>query len=207
MDQELVVRAKDGDPGAFRTLAIESHPRLFTAAFGILRDQAVTLGPGDAIFLPAIPADEVDEEAVLRVANPGSQEATAYTFHKHDLDGGPWLGFPDGVTLDGWDYALGLAPWDPFNGTDVHVRLSRLTGEPGTMIPVPEPPGVGLYYVESGVLDQVTAGPEREFTTAWRSRHNGSITSTENLEKTLEITGDGPASLLALAVVPVSTDR
>lgn len=41
MDQELVARAKGGDPGAFRTLAIESHPRLFGAAFGILRDQAL----------------------------------------------------------------------------------------------------------------------------------------------------------------------
>jgi RNA polymerase sigma-70 factor (ECF subfamily) len=39
MDQELVVRAKGGDPSAFRTLAIESHPRLFDAAYGILRDR------------------------------------------------------------------------------------------------------------------------------------------------------------------------
>jgi RNA polymerase sigma-70 factor (ECF subfamily) len=34
-----LVRAKDGDPGAFRALAVEQHPRLFAAAFGILRDR------------------------------------------------------------------------------------------------------------------------------------------------------------------------
>ena len=39
MDEELVRRAKDGDPGAFRALAIEQHPRLFAAAYGILRDR------------------------------------------------------------------------------------------------------------------------------------------------------------------------
>jgi len=39
MDHKLVVRARGGDPGAFRTLAIESHARLFGAAFGILRDR------------------------------------------------------------------------------------------------------------------------------------------------------------------------
>ncbi len=39
MDEELVTRARDGDPGAFRALAVESHPRLFAAAYGILRDR------------------------------------------------------------------------------------------------------------------------------------------------------------------------
>lgn len=41
MDQGLVRRAKDGDPEAFRALAIASHPRLFSAAFGILRDRGL----------------------------------------------------------------------------------------------------------------------------------------------------------------------
>ena len=39
MDQGLVVRAQNGDPGAFRALAVVSHPRLFRAAYGILRDR------------------------------------------------------------------------------------------------------------------------------------------------------------------------
>ncbi len=41
MDRRLVLRAKDGDPEAFRALAIASHPRLFEAAFGILRDRGL----------------------------------------------------------------------------------------------------------------------------------------------------------------------
>ena len=38
MDEGLVLRAQDGDPDAFRALAIAQHPRLFAAAYGILRD-------------------------------------------------------------------------------------------------------------------------------------------------------------------------
>ena len=38
MDRDLVVKAQHGDPGAFRTLALASHARLYKAAQGILRD-------------------------------------------------------------------------------------------------------------------------------------------------------------------------
>jgi RNA polymerase sigma factor (sigma-70 family) len=39
MDEGLIRRAQDGDPDAFRALAITQHPRLFAAAYGILRDR------------------------------------------------------------------------------------------------------------------------------------------------------------------------
>ena len=38
MDKDLVVRAQQGDQRAFEALAVSSHPRLFRAAHGILRD-------------------------------------------------------------------------------------------------------------------------------------------------------------------------
>ncbi len=38
MDQELVVRARDGDRRAFVALTAADYPRLFRLAFGILRD-------------------------------------------------------------------------------------------------------------------------------------------------------------------------
>ncbi len=38
MDQELVVRARDGDQRAFVTLVASEYPRLFRLAFGTLRD-------------------------------------------------------------------------------------------------------------------------------------------------------------------------
>ena len=41
MDQELVVRAQDGDQRAFVTLTAADYPRLFRLAFGILRDHGM----------------------------------------------------------------------------------------------------------------------------------------------------------------------
>jgi RNA polymerase sigma-70 factor (ECF subfamily) len=38
MDRDLVLRAQQGDTGAFETLAVASHPRLHKVAHGILRD-------------------------------------------------------------------------------------------------------------------------------------------------------------------------
>ncbi len=41
MDQELVVRAKEGDQRAFVALTAADYPRLFRLAFGILRDHGM----------------------------------------------------------------------------------------------------------------------------------------------------------------------
>jgi RNA polymerase sigma-70 factor (ECF subfamily) len=38
MDQDLVVRVQQGDQRAFETLVMADHPRLYRAAYGILRD-------------------------------------------------------------------------------------------------------------------------------------------------------------------------
>lgn len=38
MDKDLVIKAQRGDAAAFRAIAVASHPRLFKAAQGILRD-------------------------------------------------------------------------------------------------------------------------------------------------------------------------
>ena len=38
-DQNLVVRVQQGDQRAFETLVVADHPRLFRAAYGILRDR------------------------------------------------------------------------------------------------------------------------------------------------------------------------
>ena len=53
MDQDLVVRAQQGDRRAFETLALDSHPRLFKVAHGILRNAAL--------------AEDVTQQALLDI--------------------------------------------------------------------------------------------------------------------------------------------
>jgi hypothetical protein len=164
---------------------------------------SVTLAVGDAIFLPAIPIDEVDDEAPIVFANPGSEAVTARSFHTHQEDG-TFYGYLPGLTLGDWDMA---GPFDPATieamaGTDVLFRLSRIIGGPGAELPTIAPPGFGLYFVESGDLEQVSVGPEREIVIDWPTGRNALLSATEGVEKTVRVAGDEAATLLEFAAIP-----
>jgi RNA polymerase sigma-70 factor (ECF subfamily) len=51
MDQDLVIRARDGDLRAMESLLVSSHPRLYRVAFGILRDRHLAEDATQQAFL------------------------------------------------------------------------------------------------------------------------------------------------------------
>ena len=80
--------------------ALGSAPVIAPAA------EEVLLLPGDLVFLPAIPFDELREDAVIRIANPGSEPARMIGFHTHER-GGQFPGFPAGI---GFTYHSAVVP-------------------------------------------------------------------------------------------------
>ena len=71
MDQELVVRVQKGDQRAFERLVVADHPRLYQAAYGVLRDREV--------------AEDATQQALLdiwrdirRLREPVKYEAWSY---------------------------------------------------------------------------------------------------------------------------------
>ena len=172
-----------------------------TEAETVLAGEAVTVAAGDAIFLPAIPDAEVDAEAMLRLANPGSEDATALSFHTRQASG-TFTGYPPGLTLGDWDMGFAPQSMEPFDDVDVLFRLTRITGGPGAPIPLPDAPAIALYYVEEGDLELTTSGPRGEFVFEWPAGRNGNLTRNEGIEETLDIMGDAPASVLELAAIP-----
>jgi DNA-directed RNA polymerase specialized sigma24 family protein len=71
MDVDLVVQAQKGDRAAFESLTIASHPRLYRAALGILRDQHL--------------AEDATQQALIeiwrylrRLRDPAKYEAWSY---------------------------------------------------------------------------------------------------------------------------------
>lgn len=71
MDQDLVVRVQNGDQRAFEALVIADHPRLYRAAYGILRDPQS--------------AEDASQQALLdiwrdlrRLRDPGKYEGWSY---------------------------------------------------------------------------------------------------------------------------------
>jgi len=76
MDQELVVKAKQGDQRAFVALTAADYPRLFRLAFGILRDHGM--------------AEDATQQAYLdiwrnirRLRDPAKFEAWSYRLLVH----------------------------------------------------------------------------------------------------------------------------
>jgi hypothetical protein len=64
--------------------------------------EAVTLVARAAIYLPAIEADQVDPEKRLRIADPGSGDATAWAVHVHEDTGHGFGGLPSGLRFGRW---------------------------------------------------------------------------------------------------------
>ena len=199
-----------------RGLIVESGELVITPATDVLfwrgatgdpetgpAGEPVTLAVGDAIFLPAIPIDEVDDEAQIIFANPRSEAVTARSFHTHQKDG-TFYGYLPGVTLGDWDMAGGFDPAtiEAMAGTDVLFRLSRITGEPGATLPTIAPPGFGMYFVESGDVEEVSAGTDWEDVYDWPTGKNGLLPAWEGIDNTVRVAGDQPATLLEFAAIP-----
>lgn len=168
--------------------------------------ETVSLGVGDAIFLPAVPDDEVEREAPLVFANPGSEPVTARSFHTHQ-NGGSFYGYLPGVTLGPWDMAGGFDPAtrEAMNGADITFRLTRTTAGPGSVLPAVAAPASGLYFVEQGDVELVSRGPGGEFTFAWPAGRNGLVPSAEGVEHELHVVSEGEASMLEFAALPQAT--
>jgi hypothetical protein len=165
--------------------------------------EPVTLAVGDAIFLPAVPDDEVDRDAPIVIVNAGAGAATARSFHTHQ-SGGSYLGFPTGLTLGEWNMASDFqaATREALNGVDVVFRLTRTTGQPGAIVPIVAAPAIGLYFVAEGELEQVSSGPGGEITSKWPAGKNGLVPRTEGVEQTLHVVGDQAATVLEFAAIP-----
>ncbi len=165
--------------------------------------EMVRLAIGDAIYLPAIPDADVDKEVPMAFVNPGTEPATARSFHVHQ-NGGSFYGYLPGISLGPWDMAGGFdaTTREAMNGVDILFRLTRMTGAPGALMPTAAAPAFGLYFVEDGHVEQVTSGPGGEYVFDWPAGRNGLLSRTEKVEASLRVVGDQPATVLEFAAIP-----
>ena len=168
----------------------------------------VTLGPGEAIYLPAVSANEIDPLRYLRVANPGTEDATGFTFHAHEGSmGDSFGGFPTGLRWGTWTGRLTavLNDSDWTSADEAVFRLTRHDSDPGGVIESPAASATRAYFVESGTVQQVRSRPDGESTALWGAGANGKLMSGEDIEQTLTAVGDEAALFLELAAIPRST--
>jgi hypothetical protein len=170
---------------------------------------SVSLEEGDLILLPAIPSDKLDPEAVIGIANPGTETTVTYGFHLCSGGGTPL--WPKGMT--NIQPAGGVRAWvqevSPLASEDAVIRMTRTTLEPGATVGLDEDALFALYRLESGTIDVsfTSMTNDERLTRAWKPGgtlpHRYGKTDWE-----LRATSDTPASMLTLTGVerPASSE-
>lgn len=167
--------------------------------------EAVTLRPGEAIFLPAVPADEIDPERYLRVANPGPENAEGFTFHAHQGSARGSLGsLPPGMQWRTWrGETIGLRNAPEWTAADeVLFQMARYRGHPGSRVETPAGGATRVYFVESGAVERTISGPGGEVASVWRAGRQDMLPAVEGVVQALTVAGDEAASFLELAAIP-----
>ena len=166
---------------------------------------AVTLQPGEAIYLPAVAAEGIDPERYLRVANPGAVDSSGVTLHVHEgSTTDRFGGLPSGPRWSTWSGDLiGLRTADEWIAADeVRFQLTRHLGDPGATIAPSVASATPIYLIESGTVERTISGPADEFTDSWRAGAKISFPARDSVEQTLTVVGDEPGSVLELVAVP-----
>ena len=159
------------------------------------------LAAGDLIFLPAIPDAALDPDAAVRVQNPGTVPAVTLGFHTHAAGGG-FPGWPDGVTGAGMAEhanpdAMGLV----MDG-EATFRLSRMTAESGTAVPVSDDAMFSMVEVLDGEVERTLTGAGGDDVRTWQAGQGGVIFRAPEVTIDLVAVSDTPVAMMEVAVVP-----
>jgi hypothetical protein len=163
---------------------------------------SVSLAAGDLILLPAIPPDQLDPEAVIGIANPGTEIAVTYGFHMCSGGGAP--SFPEGMRdiRPGGGVKTGGKATAPLASEDAVVRLTRTTLEPGATAGLDEDALFALHRLESGTIDVSFTSTVNDKTFIWSWEPGGVLPSrVGKTDWELRASSDTPASMLTLSGV------
>jgi ribose transport system substrate-binding protein len=161
--------------------------------------EPVELAPGDVIFLPAIEADDLVPGAVVRIVNPGPEDAVTMGFHTHAAGGG-FPGWPDGVTGVGMaEYANPYAMALVMDG-DATFRLSRMTAESGTAVPVSDDAMFSMVEVLVGEVERTLTGAGGDNVRTWQAGQGGVVYRAPEVTTALVAVSDTPAVVMEVAV-------
>lgn len=161
--------------------------------------ESVALTAGELILLPAIPWGEFDPEAVIPIANPGSEPTVTYGFHLCSGGGAPrW---PEGMVpiVPAGGVVTSAGPLAPLASGEAVVRLTRKTLEPGATTGFDEQALFSLHRLESGSIDAsyTSAYDDKVVTYAWEPGRSLPTHATKT-DWELRASSEVPASMVTL---------
>jgi len=164
------------------------------------------LAPGDLIFLPAVPFEELHPDAVVGITNPGTEPAVMMGFHTHAAGGG-FPGWPRGVAAQGVAEHADPASMELVMSGETTFRLSRMTADIGTSVPIAEEALFSMIDVLDGKIERTFSGPGGENARTWFAGSGGIVKLAPDVTIDLMSVGDTPAEVLEVAVMPSAATR
>jgi hypothetical protein len=165
--------------------------------------EPVQLAPADLIFLPVLAVEDLVPGATIAIANPGSEPAVTRGFHAHAYES--FSGWPDGISeTEGFAEANDAGDLAAAVAGDLTYRLVRMTVPAGSPVPLDDPARFTLLDVHEGKVQPTVSGGGDEASPFWNPIHGGYLPHVEGRRYDLLVSGEDPASIYAMTVLPRS---
>lgn len=160
--------------------------------------EKVRLEVGDSMYLPAMREDEFGPDDRIRISNPGTEPAVQIGVHLHENPG--TFSPPSGYSYSNGAVAALSAELEQVTAGDTMFRLSRMTADPGAILPFPEGAVTVFYQVDAGELSNAIKGssdrPQRV------PAGMATVANSMALNQEISVTSEEPAQIVELAVFP-----
>ena len=170
-----------------------------TAAVIFQPGEEIRLTPGDSMLIPAMLTTEFGPDEGIRMANPGTVDAVHVGFHLHQA-GGTFFSPPGYSYTHGQEY-YGVDGLAQVSADDTVFRLTRITAEPGTILPLTDGTVVTFYQINAGELTYTKTGASTS-DQLWEAGRSGKVEQDPAFTHEVRVTGDSQVEVLELAVIP-----
>jgi hypothetical protein len=170
--------------------------------------EAVTLVPGDLVFLPVVAASDIVPGATITIANHGTESAVLRGFHAHARSGGlAAFTWPDGITdNEGFAEASDQDAMAVIMADGATFRATRLTASVGSSLPLDPAALFTMVDVYDGKVERTATGPQGKTPPFWNPIKGGVLTQDPDWTFDLVVAGDGPALVAEMAVLPAAVE-
>jgi hypothetical protein len=168
--------------------------------------EAVVLDTGELIFLPVIAPADVDPDATIGIANPGSEPAVLRGFHGHS--GGGNDVWPEGVANnEGFVEARDVDLMDTLMADGAVFRSTFVTAPAGASVPLDDSALFTMVDVYEGKVKRTAAGPDGVTAPFWNSIKGGYLPVDPDWTFELVVDGDDPAVLNITTVLAAESAK
>ena len=166
--------------------------------------EAAVLDTGELIFLPVIAPTDVDPDATIGIANPGSEPAVLRGFHGHS--GGGNDVWPEGVAInEGFVEARDVDLMDTLMADGAVFRSTFVTAPAGASVPLDDSALFTMVDVYEGKVKRTATGPDGVAPPFWNSIKGGYLPVDPDWTYELVVDGDDQAVLNITTVLPAGS--